>query len=132
MQVGLFRATVLYLLAVFAAGFVLGTLRVVWLAPALGEIAAVVLEVPVMLGIAWLAAGWCIRRFTVPAKWPARLAMGGGAFALLMIVEIATSLLLGRSPTALLRHYMTVEGAIGLAAQMVFGLIPVLRLWRSG
>jgi len=42
-------AGALYALIVFLIGFIFGTVRVLLLAPRLGEIAAVVLETPVML-----------------------------------------------------------------------------------
>src|SRR5690606_39056760 len=50
------HAALAYWAAIFALGFVLGTVRTLWLAPAVGELAAVALELPVMLGAsAWAA-----------------------------------------------------------------------------
>jgi hypothetical protein len=42
-----------YIVAVFAAGFVLGVLRTLVLVPLFGELAAVLVELPVMLTVAW-------------------------------------------------------------------------------
>ena len=56
----------LYVATVFAAAFILGTLRVLVLAPRLGELAAVTLEVPVVLGLSWIVAGWVLRRWPLP------------------------------------------------------------------
>lgn len=39
--------------AIFALGFVLGTVRTLWLAPQVGALAAVPIEVPVMPGWVW-------------------------------------------------------------------------------
>ena len=126
-------AAFIYFAIVFAAGFVLGSLRVLWLAGAVGEAGAVILEVPLMLAVSWVAAGWCITRFAVPATWPARLAMGALAFALLMAAETVLALAaFGRTPAAMLAHYATAPGLIGLAGQVVFALIPALRLRVSG
>ena len=46
-----------FFLALFALGFVLGTLRVVFVAPRFGELAATFAEVPVMLIAAFFAYG---------------------------------------------------------------------------
>jgi hypothetical protein len=52
--------------------------------------------------------------------------MGGVAFALLMAAELAMSVLLfGRNPSDFVAGYRTMPGAIGLAAQVAFGLMPI-------
>ena len=65
-----------FLAIVFAAGFILGTIRTLVLVPHLGPLAAVLLELPLMLGIAWAVCRWLLRRFAVGEAWTARLAMG--------------------------------------------------------
>ena len=55
------RGGVAYGLAVFAVGFVLGTVRVLLVAPATGDALAVALEIPVMLFAASLIAPRSIR-----------------------------------------------------------------------
>ena len=123
------RAGVLYFVAVFAAGFVLGTLRVLVLLPRMGELAAVAVELPVMLMLSWVIAGILIRRCDVPARAGARLAMGGLALALLLLAEATLGVLgFGQSLEQHLAHYLTPAGALGLAGQGVFGLIPWLRM----
>jgi hypothetical protein len=49
-------AGALYALLVFLIGFILGTIRVLLIAPRLGETIAVLLETPVILGASF---GWC-------------------------------------------------------------------------
>ena len=56
----------LYVAAVFAAAFAMGTSRILVLVPRLGELAAVTLEVPVVLGLSWLVAGRVLRRWPLP------------------------------------------------------------------
>jgi hypothetical protein len=124
------RAGVLYFAVVFAAGFALGTLRVLALAPALGETAAVALELPFMLAIAWLACRWIVRCLAVPATIPARAAMGTLAFALLISAELALAVALGRSPGAALAALATTPGLLGLAGQIAFALMPLALLGR--
>jgi hypothetical protein len=124
------RAGVLYFVVVFAAGFVLGTLRVLALAPALGDLAAVALELPFMLPIAWLTCRWLLHRLAVPATIPARAAMGALAFTLLISAELALAVALGRSPSAALAALATTPGLLGLTGQIAFALMPLALLRR--
>jgi hypothetical protein len=87
-----FRAGVAYALMIFAVGFVLGSLRILTVAPYLGETAAVGLEVPLMLAISWFLAGWTAKKFTVPHHAVDRALMGGVAFTLLMVAELLLGL----------------------------------------
>jgi hypothetical protein len=122
------RAGSLYFALVFAAGAVLGTLRVLVLEPALGEAGAVALEVPVMLAIAWIACGFVLARLRVPPRWPVRAGMGAVAFVLLMAAEAALGMLvLGRSPGEHLAAYRAAPALMGLGAQILFALMPLLR-----
>jgi len=122
-------AGTLYFAAVLSLGFVLGTLRVLVLLPRMGEVAAVAIELPVMLALSWFIAGALIRRCRVPARAGARLIMGGVALVLLLLAEaVLGGLGFGQSLAQHLGHYLTPAGALGLAGQGVFGLIPWLRL----
>jgi hypothetical protein len=112
---------------VFACGFVLGAVRVVWIAPRLGELPAVLIESPVMLLASWLACGATMRAFGVRGRG-ASLVMGATAFALLMLAELALArFAFGRSPAEFLRSLGAPAGAVGLAGQIVFALLPLLR-----
>jgi hypothetical protein len=118
-----------YFAAVFAAGFALGTVRVLAVEPALGETGAVAVELPVMLAASWLACGWSLARFDVPRRLQARAVMGGLAFALLMLAELGMSMLgFGRTLTEHLTRYRDLPAALGLAGQLVFASFPMLRL----
>ena len=117
-----------YFAIVFAAGFALGVLRTVLIAPAVGETAAVSLELPFILAISWFAARALIRRFRIGASLRSRLTMGGVAFALLMIAEICFSLLLwGRTLVQHLELFRSAPGMIGLVGQIAFGFFPALQ-----
>jgi hypothetical protein len=123
------KAGAAYFLAVFAAGFVLGTLRVLVLVPRVGEAAAVMIELPLILVVAWIVCRWLVRRLSVPAAAGARLTMGGFAFALLLAAELALSFFVfGRSPAEHWQHYRSLAGALGLVGQIAFAAFPYLRL----
>lgn len=124
-------AGVAYFGIVFAAGFALGTLRVLVVAPRLGELGAVLLELPLMLTISWAACGWLLARFGVPPRRRHGLAMGTIAFALLMLGELFVSLaLFGRSAAEHLAGYRSWSAAPGLAAQLAFAAMPAVRAPR--
>ena len=121
------KAAFAYTLPVFAVAFVLGALRVTLVAPQTGPLLAVALEIPLVLALSWAVAGRVI------ARWPdvPRLALGLAAFTLLMGLELLTALAFGQTPGQFLAAMTTPEGALGLAGQIGFGLIPLLRQPRG-
>lgn len=117
-------AALAYWALVFAVGFALGTLRVTLLAPAIGPFAAVACEVPVMLLASWWGAKVVLRHWPLPDR-AARLAMGALALAVLMVAEAALArLAFGQSLSDWTAQLATAPGALGLAGQVVFALIP--------
>lgn len=126
------RAAIAYWAIVFALGFMLGTIRVLWIAPLVDLLPATVIELPVMLGASWWAAGWLMRHFAI-TRAGAALAMGGLAFALLMGAECALAvMLLGESPAQWLAGLRQTHAAVGLAGQVVFALMPWWRVRSAG
>ena len=123
------KAGLAYGLIVFAIGFALGAIRVLAVAPRVGATAAVTLEAPIMLAASWKTATFCIARFGVAATIRVRIAMGLVAFATLTAGELGLSLLaFGRPLADFLQGYATLPGLIGLAAQVAFAMIPLIRL----
>lgn len=121
-----------YWAMVFALGFVLGTLRVLWLAPALGLVAATLIELPVMLAASWWAARWLLRRFAIRTEGAA-LVMGALAFVLLMAAELVLGVTaFGQTPGQWLAGLIEPQGALGLAGQVIFALMPWLAVRRRG
>jgi hypothetical protein len=55
------RAGALYFGMVFAVGFALGLVRVLWMVPQFGVRAAELIEAPFMLTATFLAARWTVR-----------------------------------------------------------------------
>jgi len=121
------RAGALYFAIVFAAGFALGTVRVLWLVPRLGERMAELAEMPFMLAVTVLAAHRVARRLSMPYAMPARLAMGLIGLSLLLALEFTVVLWL-RGLT-LEEYFATrdpVSGTIYYAMLGVFALMPLL------
>jgi hypothetical protein len=113
-----------YWAAIFALGFVLGTLRTLWLTPLLGALAAVLIELPVVLAASWFGARVILARWPLASRQGA-LAMGGLAFALLMAAELVLGVFaFGLTPGAWLARFGEPAGLLGLTGQIGFALIP--------
>ena len=122
------KAGVLYFLGVFALGFVLGAMRMFFLVPITGPVMAVLIEIPPMLLFSWFFCRFLTRRYKVPAEAYDRLAMGGIAFAWLMVGDMLVRLLLqeGDLGGALVAFDLP-ENRIGLGAQIAFALFPLVQ-----
>jgi hypothetical protein len=121
------RAALLYFALTFGAGFVLGPLRILFLVPRLGTRTAELLELPVMIGISWLAARWVTARLAVPPRRAPRLAMGAIAGALLLAAEF--TLVLRLRGLTLEEYFATrdpVAGAAYYAAVLLLVAMPLL------
>jgi hypothetical protein len=117
-----------YFALVFAAGFVLGVVRVLVLLPRSNETVAVLIELPIILAISWAVCRWLVARFRVRGAIPVRLAMGGLAFGLLMLAETGLSVLgFGRSLAEHLAHYRSLPALLGLLGQLAFAAFPALQ-----
>ena len=114
-----------YFLVALGWGFILGALREIVVAPRLGGLAAVALEVPIMLTISWIAARALVRIFAVPSTLAARLAMGLLAFVLLQIAEFALAAWFGTPIEVFVAALATAKGVLGLSAQVIYALIPL-------
>ncbi len=120
------RASMLYFAVVFAVAFGMGVMRVLVVVPHIGALAAVALEVPVLLVLSWVVAGWILRHW--PMALVQTIAMGALAFATLMLAELSLStLLFGQTAEVFLMAMTTLPGALGLAGQISFAVIPALR-----
>lgn len=123
------KSGLIYFGAVFAVAFAFGTLRTLFIVPRIGPFWAVLIEVPILLTIAWVILG------RIQARPPLTLGQaavaGAFAFVLLMGAEVALSALLaGRSFSEHLALYARLPEQIGLAGQIGFGLLPMLRTDR--
>lgn len=121
-------SAIIYWAAVFLIGFVLGTLRVLFLAPRMGETSAVLVELPLMLAASWVVARRIVSR-TGNARLSDAIAIGALAFALLLTSELVLAVtLFGQAPGQWLAALLVMPGLLGLAGQLVFAAMPALVL----
>jgi len=121
---------VIYFTLVFGIGFVLGTIRVLWLVPQTGERYAELIESPLMLVAIYFSARLAVRRFPATSAVDYLLS---GAIALVLTLSIEFSVVLslrGLSLTQYLDERDPVAGAVYLVMLAVFTFMPWL-LGRS-
>ena len=125
------RPALAYFALVFGLGFVLGSVRTLWVqdAPTAGRLLGVLIELPIMLGASWFLCRGVVRRFAVAPTVAARAVMGDLAFVLLLLAELGVgALLFARTPAEHLALYSDASYALGLVAQIGFGLMPLVQL----
>jgi hypothetical protein len=123
------EAALIYFAAVFFCAFLIGTFRVLVLAPALGKTGAVLVELPVVLGISWVVSGFLTVRLSIGRKLTQRLAMGGIAFAFTMAAEAGLSVFVFGQPLPVYAQSIwNSAGILGLSGQLGFALIPAIQL----
>lgn len=127
-----FRAGMAYFALVFVAGLAAGMVRVLIFEPALGELAAVAIELPIMLGIAWWICRKLIDFYHIADRTAAGL-MGASAFVALMGAELAMALY--TPSTTIADHVATYRETphwIALLGQILFAAMPSLAVALSG
>ncbi len=123
----MFRAGLTYFAVVFAFGIALGVLRNTLLVPRLGVTTSVILELPVMLLLSWLACGAILRRIANSGRIRDHVVMGAVALAFLWLSEALLAITLGASAGGFFAGFATPAGALGAVAQIAFAAFPLLR-----
>lgn len=122
----------LYYLLVFAAGFVLGACRVIFIVPILGVRWAELLELPLILSVSYLSAKFLISRFEIGSNFFNRLKMGVIALAFLLFTEFTFVL---KVQGITLQQYFVSRDPVSSGAYfislIIFALIPALLLCKS-
>ena len=124
-------AGLVYFAIVFAAGFLMGLVRVPFLVPRLGERTAEIIEMPFMFVAIIFAARWLIKRFAFSGEALRPMTAGLVASVLLLLVEFGVVLRLrglsldeylsGRDPVAAAVYYAMIgffAVAPGVVARM--------------
>lgn len=118
------QAAVLYFLLVFGSGFVLGIGRVLLVVPLLGERAAELMEMPLMLTVIVAAARWVVRH-KLDGRQSTALSVGCIAMGLVLLADLAVEMWLrGMSATEVFLHHDLVSGVAYYAALLLFAVMP--------
>lgn len=126
------KAGALYFAVVFAAGFVLGAVRVLWVVPRFGERTAELMEAPIMLGVTVLAAHWTVRYLAIPPTPFKRLGLGFVALGLLLLAEI--TMVFALRGVSIAEYVVTrdpVSGVVYLVMLGIFAIMPLLVARKS-
>jgi hypothetical protein len=119
-------AATVYFLMLFALGFAWGTIRVLAVTPRIGELAATLKEVPLMLTAAHFACRWAVRRWQVARPPSLRWIMALWFLLLLAILyTLLGTLLFGRTMADQCAALATSVGLVGLSAQGLAALLPL-------
>jgi hypothetical protein len=121
------KAGVLYFALVFGTGFLLDTVRTLWIVPLVGTRTAELMETPIMLVVTIVAARWTVLRLAVPFVRFSRLGMGGVALVLLLVAEFGLVLWLrGMSIRGYFASRDPVTGTVYYVMLEVFAVMPLL------
>ena len=125
------RASFLYFALVLGAGFLLGSVRVPFIVPRLGERWAELAEMPIMAIVIFVAAGYILRRYPEVQTRGRALVVGFMALALSISAELALAVVLqSQSLAEFLASRDKVSGSVYLVMLVAFALMPRLRLSR--
>ncbi len=123
------KAGVAYAVTVFSIGFLLGTARILLLAPHVGSTIAVSVEAPIILTASWYTSSIWMKRLAVSANIRTRILVGAVAFVTLTILEVSFSIgLFHRLIGEYLADLRSLAGVIGLVAQVCFATFPLLQV----
>lgn len=121
------KSGTLYFALVFTAGFVLGTIRTLWVVPRFGTRMAELIETPVMLVAIGLAAHWVVRRLQVPYRVSIRLGMGCIALVLLLAAEF--TLVLRLRGISISEYFATLDPVSGTVYHISLGIFALMPLF---
>jgi hypothetical protein len=131
------RTAVLHFVLVFSAGFLLGTVRVLFVVPAIGARAAELIEMPLMLAIVVVAARFITRRTALErrAQW---LQVGAIACMLVLLADVSVGLglrgmyvwqaLFDRDPLSGAAYYLSL-GVLAFAPWLLAGRLTRAQGW---
>jgi hypothetical protein len=121
------KASIAYFALVFGAGFILGSIRVPFLVPRLGERIAELIETPFMFVVVLFSARFIVRRFALPTATSVRLGAGLIALSLLLAAELLLAVALqSQSLGEYIASRDPVSGSVYLAMLVLFAVMPLI------
>lgn len=116
----------LYFAIVFVFAFAFGTVRTLVLAPAIGELLAVLCEAPLLIAVIAFAAPQAQRWARLEPNTGALLAMGATGLLFQQAAEVALVLAGGERLSDHLAYLRTAPGLVYLALLGVFLVMPLI------
>ena len=130
-MIAMIRASFLYFALVMGSGFLLGSVRVLFVVPHLGERWAELAEMPIMAMVIFVAAGYILRRYPEVQTRGRALVVGFTALALSVSAELVLAVVLqSQSLSEYLASRDKISGSVYLVMLVAFALMPRLRLAR--
>ena len=121
------KPAIAYFALVFGTGFILGTIRVLWIVPKIGVRTAELIEMLPMFAAILLSARWINQHFADTDNISTRLKTGFLALSFLLGAEIALGVSLqGVSISEVLLNHDPVSGTVYYAMLILFALMPFL------
>jgi hypothetical protein len=121
------KAGALYFAVVLSVGFMLGTIRTLWVIPHVGTRTAELMEMPIMLVVTILAARWTVRHLRVQPMPSVRIGMGCIALLLMLVAEFGFVLWIrGLSVKGYLATRDSVSGTVYCVVLILFAIMPLL------
>lgn len=119
------KAASIYFAVVFGAGFILGTIRVLFVVPLTGVRIAELCESPLMLLASAVAARWMVHRFCRGFSRAALLGVGLIAVVCMLAAELLVGVgLRGLSPVQVVTARIAVSGSVYYVLLGLFALMP--------
>ncbi len=123
---GVMAAGALYFVMVFAVGFALGPVRVLWLEPVLGKTIAVLIESPALVLAMVFAARLAPRWTRMRGNWAAYLTVGVLALVFQQIADLAVGFgLRGMTLRDQIAYFATPPGYIYVVTLIIFAIMPL-------
>lgn len=122
------QAGLAYFAMVLGAGFALGMIRVPFLVPSMGKRSAELAEMPIMMMVIYVAAGFILRQFPEVGTPGRSLFAGLLALALMIAAELTLATVVQKlTPAEFIASRDKVSGSVYLVLLLVFAVMPRLR-----
>ena len=121
------KLSIVYFALIFGTGFMLGTIRVLWIVPKIGVRTAELIEMLPMFVAILLSARWINQHLADADNISTRLKIGFLALSFLLVAEIAIGMVLqGASISEVLLNHDPISGTVYYVMLILFALMPWL------